>query len=233
MLASAFGPDFVKSRPPAPSLSAPVPYGDDDYDDDEKNDVVSRTSVGEEGLTGDNTNTNASTNANANASTNASTSTSGNGEVRRKDPDGNPLATDWVKDLMVDGQEVDMMARMRQKHQATLTDGAGNSVGWENFTTEHVEEIIAVLTSGAGSTESEKAESLMKLANITETTELGSNVGRRERHENQVRLLNAMIAHDGLAAIHEIQASFGDKRHRQMAAHLLAKIAAKIYEGWI
>ena len=47
-----------------------------------------------------------------------------------------------------------------------------------------------------------------------------------------MKLLNAVIQNDGLAAIHDVQGGFTEQRHRILAAHVLAKIASKIYEGW-
>jgi hypothetical protein len=144
---------------------------------------------------------------------------------------GVPLATDWVKDLLPDGKEGQVMGALKAKHVGNLTDASGDAIPFENFTEAHVIACINCFTS-KDSPEDSKISSLVQLANIAETTDSASNLGRIQRHENQVRLLNTMIEHDGLAAIHDIQGSFKDKRHRQMAAHVLAKIAAKIYEGW-
>jgi hypothetical protein len=143
---------------------------------------------------------------------------------------GSPLATDWVKDLLPDGQENPIVSSLLRSSVPSLTTN-GSDVSWEDFTGEHVIECIDCFNS-ASTTEREKIAGMIKLAKIVETTEDGSDLGRRERHENQVRLLNAMIENDGLNAIHEIQAGFADKQIRQLAAHLLAKIASKIYEGW-
>ena len=83
------------------------------------------------------------------------------------------------------------------------------------------------------STEEQRVESLITLSSITQTIEASnSSLGRREKHANQVRLLNAVIQSDGLAAIHDVQSMYTEQRHRALAAHVLAKIASKIYEGW-
>ena len=155
-------------------------------------------------------------------------------ERRKEDrEEGNPLTTDWVKDLLPDGRESAVINSLRKEHGGSidLVDSSGGAVKWEDFSDGHVVECLDVFVNKKA-TEKEKIVALVKLNRINDTTEASANLGRIQRHENQVRMLNAMIANDGLSAIHNIQGEFKDKRYRQMAAHTLAKIAAKIYEGW-
>ncbi len=141
----------------------------------------------------------------------------------------NVLATDWVKDLMPEGQESAVFSNIEESEK--LIDSEGNIVDFSDFEPLHIEEIIEVFKSEKCNDE-EKKKALIKLSSIVETTDSSFGLGRRETHNNQVRLLNVIIKHDGLAAIHAIQSRFVDKKYRVLAAHVLAKIASKIYEGW-
>ncbi|GMH80553.1 hypothetical protein TL16_g08593 [Triparma laevis f. inornata] len=141
-----------------------------------------------------------------------------------------PLDTNWVKDLLPDGQE---SALINNIHKAEgLRDANGKALDYSEFEESHV--VLCLNTfKEPSSPEDKRIEALVTLSCITETTEpSNSSLGRREKHANQVKLLNAIIQNDGLAAIHDIQAGFTEKRHRILAAHVLAKIASKIYEGW-
>ncbi|GMH97894.1 hypothetical protein TrVE_jg8333 [Triparma verrucosa] len=141
-----------------------------------------------------------------------------------------PLDTNWVKDLLPDGQESQLITNI---HKAEgLKDADGNALDYSEFDESHVIQCLNTFKE-ASTPEEKRIEALVTLSCITETTEPNSSgLGRREKHANQVKLLNAVIQNDGLAAIHDVQGGFTEQRHRILAAHVLAKIASKIYEGW-
>mmetsp|Transcript_23643 Transcript_23643/g.49249 ORF Transcript_23643/g.49249 Transcript_23643/m.49249 type:complete len:271 (+) Transcript_23643:228-1040(+) len=140
-----------------------------------------------------------------------------------------PLATDWIRDLLPEGQEVGLLSSIHESEG--LKDANGKTLDYSDFTESHVYDCLSVFRDTT-STQEEKVKALVMLSCITETTEPAGRLNRREKHSNQVRLLNAVMEHDGLAAIHDVQSSFAEARHRQLAAHTLARIASKLYEGW-
>ena len=110
-----------------------------------------------------------------------------------------PLDTNWVKDLLPDGQESQLITNI---HKAEgLKDADGKALDYSEFDESHVVQCLNTFKE-ASSPEEKRIEALVTLSCITETTEPNSSgLGRREKVRS-CKGRSEATSQDGINIVH-------------------------------